>query len=73
MEQEPKINDIPNRQYMLSHAVQYGNDRECTNKDFCQADAEYIDLGKLGFGARVFHRTTNINYVIINIEKKKSN
>ena len=65
-----KTNDISNRQYCLSPAVESGRDRECTNKDFYQPDnEELVDIGKLGYGSRVNHRETNLPYIILNFEK----
>ena len=56
-----KKNDISNRVYCLSPAVESGRDRECTNKDFYQPDnEEIVDIGKLGYGSRVNHRETNL-------------
>ena len=65
-----KKNDISNRVYCLSPAVESGRDRECTNKDFYQPDnEELVDIGKLGYGSRVNHRETNLPYIILNFEK----
>lgn len=66
-----KINNISNRQYMLSPCVKSGEDRECTNKDFYQEAPDPIDIGKLGYGIRVAHKKTNIPYTIVNFEKGK--
>ena len=66
-----KINNISNRQYMLSPCVKSGDDRECTNKDFYQEAPDPIDIGKLGYGIRVAHKKTNIPYTIVNFEKGK--
>ena len=70
---EPKvqINQISNRQYMISPAVQSGNDKECSNKDFCQGDFDVPNLGRLGLGTKVIHRRTQIPYTIISFEKAK--
>ena len=65
------INQISNRQYILSPAVQSGNDKECSNKDFYQDDVEVPNLGRLGFGMKVVHRKTQIPYTIIKFEKEK--
>ena len=65
------INPISNRQYILSPAIQSGNDKECSNKDFYQEDVEVPNLGRLGLGMKVFHRKTQIPYTIINFEKEK--
>ena len=66
------INEIENRQYMLSPAIQSGNDRECINKDFYQeAENSSVNIGKLGLGMKVVHRKTNIPYTIIHFEKEK--
>ena len=54
-----QINQISNRQYILSPAVQSGNDKESSNKDFYQEGAELPNLGRLGLGMKVFHRKTN--------------
>lgn len=66
-----KINNISNRQYMLSPCVKSGEDRECTNKDFYQEAPDPIDIGKLGYGIRVAHKKSNIPYTIVNFEKGK--
>ena len=63
------INQISNRQYILSPAVQSGNDKESSNKDFYQEDVQ--NLGRLGLGMKVVHRKTQIPYTIINFEKEK--
>ena len=66
------INQIDNRQYMLSPAIQSGNDRECINKDFYQeGDNSSVNVGKLGLGMKVVHRKTSIPYTIIHFEKEK--
>ena len=66
------INEIENRQYMLSPAIQSGNDRECINKDFYQeGDNSSVNVGKLGLGMKVVHRKTSIPYTIIHFEKEK--
>ena len=65
------INPIKNRQYMLSPAIQSGNDKESSNKDFYQEDVEVPSLGRLGLGMKVIHRRTQIPYTIINFEKEK--
>ena len=65
------INQISNRQYILSPAIQSGNDKECSNKDFYQEDVEVPNLGRLGLGMKVVHRKTQIPYTIINFEKQK--
>jgi len=66
------INQIDNRQYMLSPAIQSGNDRECINKDFYQeGDNSSVNVGKLGLGMKVVHRKTSIPYTISNFEKEK--
>ena len=66
-----QINQISNRQYILSPAVQSGNDKESSNKDFYQEGAELPNLGRLGLGMKVFHRKTHIPYTIITFEKEK--
>ena len=66
-----RINQIRQREYILSPAIQSGNDRECSNKDFYQEDVEVPNLGRLGLGMKVFHRKTQIPYTIINFEKEK--
>jgi serine/threonine protein kinase len=66
-----QINQISNRQYILSPAVQSGNDKESSNKDFYQEEAEFPNLGRLGVGMKVIHRKTQIPYTIINFEKEK--
>jgi serine/threonine protein kinase len=65
------INPISNRQYILSPAVQSGRDKESSNKDFYQEDVVMPSLGRLGFGMKVVHSKTQIQYTIINIEKEK--
>ena len=65
------INQISNRQYILSPAIQSGNDKESSNKDFYQEDVEVPNLGRLGLGMKVVHRKTQIPYTIINFEKEK--
>ena len=66
------ITQIKNRQYILSPAVQSGNDRECINKDFYQeGDNCQISLGKLGLGMKVIHRKTGVPYTIIHFEKER--
>ena len=72
MEKKIHINQINNRQYSLSPAIQSGNDRECVNKDFYQdAESSAIYVGKLGLGMKVIHRKTTIPYTIIHFEKEK--
>ena len=72
MEKKLHINQINNRQYVLSPAIQSGNDRECVNKDFYQEDDKMsVYVGKLGIGMKVVHRKTNIPYTIIHFEKEK--
>jgi serine/threonine protein kinase len=72
MEKRLHINQIENRQYVLSPAIQSGNDRECINKDFYQeGDNSSVYIGKLGLGMKVVHRKTNIPYTIIHFEKEK--
>ena len=72
METKLHINPIENRQYVLSPAIQSGNDRECINKDFYQeGDNSYVYVGKLGLGMKVVHRKTTIPYTIIHFEKEK--
>ena len=72
MEKKLHINQINNRQYVLSPAIQSGNDRECVNKDFYQEDdKKSVYVGKLGIGMKVVHRKTNIPYTIIHFEKEK--
>ena len=66
-----RINKIRQREYILSPAIQSGNDRECSNKDFYQEDVEVPNLGRLGLGMKVVHRKTQIPYTIINFEKEK--
>ena len=65
------INKISNRQYILSPTVKNGLDRECCSKDFCNADENDIDIGKLGMGIHVRHIKTSNEYIIINFEKEK--
>ena len=65
------INKISNRQYILSPTVKSGLDRECSTKDFCNADENDIDIGKLGMGIHVRHIKTSNEYIIINFEKEK--
>ena len=65
------INQISNRQYILSPAIQSGNDKESSNKDFYQEDVKVPNLGRLGVGMKVVHRKTQIPYTIINFEKEK--
>lgn len=65
------INQISNRQYILSPTVENGEDRECTNKDFYQESNEPLYLGRMGYGIKVLHRKTNNPYIIINFEKGK--
>ena len=61
-----------NRQYVLSPAVQSGNDRECVNKDFYQeGDNSSVSIGKLGIGMQVVHRKTGIPYTIVHFEKER--
>ena len=74
MEKKVKLHIAPikNRQYILSPAVQSGNDRECINKDFYQeGDNCQISLGKLGLGMKVIHRKTGVPYTIIHFEKER--
>ena len=72
MEKRLHINQIENRRYMLSPAIQSGNDRECINKDFYQeGDKSSVYVGKLGIGMKVVHRKTTIPYTIIHFEKEK--
>jgi serine/threonine-protein kinase HSL1 (negative regulator of Swe1 kinase) len=66
-----QINQISNRQYILSPAVQSGNDKESSSKDFYQGNKELPNLGRLGLGMNVFHRKTHMPYTIINFEKEK--
>ena len=66
------ITPLKNRQYILSPAVQSGNDRECTNKDFYQEGENCsISLGKLGVGMKVVHRKTTVPYTIIHFDKER--
>ena len=65
------INQISQRQYILSPAIQSGNDKECSNKDFYFGDVELPNLGRLGQGMKVIHKKTQIPYTIINFEKEK--
>ena len=72
MENKLHINQIKNRQYILSPAVKSGNDRECVNKDFYQeGDNSSVSIGKLGLGMKVVHRKTGIPYTIIHFEKER--
>ena len=72
MEKQLHINQIKNRQYILSPAVQSGNDRECINKDFYQeGDNSSLSIGKLGLGMRVVHRKTGTYYSIVHFEKER--
>ena len=72
MEKKLHINQIKNRQYVLSPAVQSGNDRECVNKDFYQeGDNSSVSIGKLGIGMQVVHRKTGIPYTIVHFEKER--
>ena len=72
MEKKLHINQIENRQYVLSPAIQSGNDRECVNKDFYQeGDNSSVYVGKLGLAMKVVHRKTSIPYTIIHFEKEK--
>ena len=71
MDKKLHINKINNRQYILSPAIQSGNDRESTNKDFYQEGNEFCEIGKLGLGMKVVHRKTQIPYTIIHFEKAK--
>ena len=72
MEKQLHINQLKNRQYILSPAVQSGNDRECINKDFYQeGDNSSLSIGKLGLGMRVVHRKTGIYYSIVHFEKER--
>ena len=71
MSKNLQLNDIQNRQYMLSPAVESGCDRESSIKDFYQEDVELPNIGRLGFGMKVVHKRTQILYTIINFEKEK--
>ena len=72
MSKKLHITQIPGRQYILSPAIQSGNDRECVNKDFYQeAENSSVYIGKLGMGMKVVHRKTNSLYTIIHFEKEK--
>ena len=72
MKNKLHINQIKNRQYILSPAVKSGNDRECVNKDFYQeGDNSSVSIGKLGLGMKVVHRKTGIPYTIIHFVKEK--
>ena len=72
MEKKLHVNQIKNRQYILSPAVQSGNDRECVNKDFYQeGDNSSVSIGKLGIGMQVVHRKTGIPYTIVHFEKNR--
>ena len=72
MKNKLHINQIKNRQYILSPAVQSGNDRECVNKDFYQeGDNSSVSIGKLGLGMKVVHRKTGTPYTIIHFEKER--
>ena len=67
------LNAIPNRFYCLSPAVEFGGDRECTHHDFYQVENESpVNIGKLGYGTRVNHRSTKLPYIILNIEKHQN-
>ncbi len=72
----PKISNIENRIFILSPTVKNGLDRESTNHDFYRESEELVDLGKLGYGTRVCHKKTKLEYIIINFDKeniKKAN
>ena len=72
MKNKLHINQLKNRQYILSPAVQSGNDRECVNKDFYQeGDNSSVSIGKLGLGMKVVHRKTGTPYTIIHFEKER--
>ena len=66
-----KLNNISSREFILSPAVQSGNDRECTSKDFYQDTKNNIYLGCLGAGLKVKHCKTYLPYTILNFEKEK--
>ena len=67
------LNAISNRFYCLSPAVEFGGDRECTHHDFYQVENESpVNIGKLGYGTRVNHRSTKLPYIILNIEKHQN-
>ena len=72
----PQISNIDNRLFILSPTVKNGLDRESTNHDFYRESEELVDLGKLGFGTRVCHKKTQLEYIILNFDKeniKKAN
>ena len=66
----PQISNIDNRIFILSPVVKKGLDRESTNHDFYRESEELVDLGKLGYGTRVSHKKTKIEYIIINFDKE---
>ena len=53
-----RLNQISSRQFMLSPAVQSGNDRESTSTDFFQYDQKILYLGCQGVGLKVKHYMT---------------
>ena len=72
MKKQLHINQIKNRQYILSPAVQSGEDRECIINDFFyEDDSSSLSIGKLGIGVKVVHRKTIIPYTIVHIEKER--
>ena len=67
-----RINEISSREYILSPAVQSGNDKESTSQDFYRySKNNNIYLGCLGFGSKVKHCKTQLPYTIINFQKRK--
>ena len=71
MSKNLRLNDIPNRQYILSPAVESGNDRESSINDFYQEDVELPSIGRLGMGMKVIHHKTQMLYTIISFDKDK--
>ena len=66
-----RLNKISSRQFILSPAVQSGNDRESTSTDFFQYDKKILYLGCLGVGLKVKHHMTENPYTIVGFEKEK--
>ena len=65
------INQISNRQYILSPTVEQGIDKESDIGDFFQEDETQYSIGKLGLGMTVTHKASNSSYTVNHFEKEK--
>ena len=65
------INQIKNRLFILSPAVQSNKDSESSRDDFTQEGCCKINLGYIGKGFKVTHKKTNKMYSIKAMKKEK--